>query len=175
MTPNAEIEEIKYMKIVTAGLLLLSLLAGGARAATSANPTNATYTLNAVFTNNPQFQVAYAIGLPKPGSNVFLPGENGFVATDGAGRIDGAQQLTILSPVPTYDVGAYEADVTGTITSTRSNPVIRMTIKGTGFAQDWAGLTPASSSFSMTFQTSTRAEMDWQTNVLTLTNPVVVI
>jgi hypothetical protein len=145
------------MKKLTVSMLALFALAGGAMiasAATTKTPDRGDeYVFDPIFTNPPTFVVAD--GLPTPSKTVLKALDDLIVFTDGSGKIDGVTSLVISNPTTSELTGIYVADISGSITTVKTNPSIKMTIKGNGYAEAGRLTNQQSSTVSLNFASTT--------------------
>lgn len=129
-----------------------------AASAATAPESGATYTLSANLTKN-EPRLAIVNGLPTAEQLPVQAGTNGLVYTDGAGKIDGVQDVLLRLPGPMSN-GVYVADVSGSVSMNKSNvPAVRMTLKGSGYAWGTPAGAQTNSNFTLTFTgTATRQE-----------------
>jgi hypothetical protein len=146
-----------------------SVLLGGAIFALAASgasvPGQGTnYQLNLVFTNAslgkisnaPLPSLVFPQAFPQAafasGGEAFADQSEGVVATDGSGKIDGVQRIYLISSGVKND---YVGDISGSVTTIgKSNtPVVRMTIKATGYVTNATG-PDDTSTLNVTFTSS---------------------
>ena len=131
------------MKKLTLGILAPAILAVGVVAATAQSvayyDSNALdYSMNARFLNNPPRVVSVG-GLPTPALLDLEPLLQGAIATDGSGKIDGVQYARVYfggASDRTNDYATFVINVTGTIRTSGTDPVVKMKLKGDGYDVD---------------------------------------
>ena len=109
------------------------------------------YSLNAHFSTPPT--VISVAGLPTPTWIIFDPMLQGAIATDGSGKIDGVQYARVYLPEAssrTNNYFTFVINVTGTIRTVGTAPVVKMTLKGRGYDAD-AQTDHPDASLSLTF------------------------
>jgi hypothetical protein len=142
------------MKTLRTSLFVLTAVALSAVAASAPKTTvpdvGTNYVMNATFPNNPP-SLADATGVPTLSKSDLEPYAFGVVMTDGGGKIDGVQDLTVegLTDLGPFNRGVYIGDISGSITTVKSNPVVKMTIKGNGYVDGTNGT--GASGLSLTF------------------------
>lgn len=147
------------LSLLTAGLgITVELFANDTAIpsrSTTANSLLATnYILNAEFTNNPVVpNIASVSDIPQS-TNFFSAESVSF--TDGAGKIEGVSDLGwgVLSHLGPFVQGDVIANVSGSISTVKSNTVVTMTMKGKGFAMDAIGSNQANASLSLSFKST---------------------
>lgn len=148
--------------ILTVGLgVTLELFANNttipSRSTNSPSPSGllaTNYLLNAEFTNNRVVpNIASVSDIPQS-TNFFSAESVSF--TDGAGKIEGVSDLGwgVLSSLGPFVQGDVIANVSGSITTVKSNTTVVMTMKGKGFAMDATGSDQANASLSLTFKST---------------------
>jgi hypothetical protein len=96
------------------------------------------YTLHAWFPNNPPKVISVA-GLPTPAATDLEPMLDGVIGTDGTGQIDGVQYARVYfgdSGNQTNNYATFVINVTGTIRTGGTTPLVKMTLKGNGYNAD---------------------------------------
>ena len=131
------------MKNLKVSLLALFALAAGLIAAAAQNATYydssaLDYPLNALFLVNPP-QVVSVEALPTPALLNLEPLLQGATGTDGSGKITGVQYARIYfggASNRTNNYATFVINVTGTIRTSGTTPLVRMTMKGHGYDVD---------------------------------------
>jgi hypothetical protein len=131
------------MKQVTLSILAPAILAVGVAAAAAQSAayydSNALdYSMNALFLNTPPRVISVA-GLPTPALLDLEPLLQGAIGTDGSGKIDGVQYARVYfggAGDHTNNYATFVINVTGTIRTSGTAPVVKMTLKGNGYDVD---------------------------------------
>jgi len=113
------------------------------------------YFMSAEFTNMPTPPRVAAVSDIPVSTNFGSSSEAGY--TDGSGKIDGVgdigwNNVDFLGP---YVQGDAIANLSGSITTVKSNLMITMTMKGSGFVQDAIGSNQAVATLSLKFKNTT--------------------
>jgi hypothetical protein len=140
-------------------MLALSALAGSAMIASAATApdTGTNYELYATFTNSPTCAVPKLVsvyGLPyASGDLTFVIGNYTVVNTDGKGTIDGTSDLIVSNPTPAFvhGFGMYGVDISGSVTTVKTNASVKMTMKGTGYVEAPDHTSQKASTLNLTF------------------------
>jgi hypothetical protein len=120
-------------------------------------------TLAKDYTLDPQWSTAAALvsvyDVPTLIRTDLLPElDAGAMATDMAGKISGVEYMSLYFGGPanrTNNYATFAVDVTGSISTKGTDPVVKMKLKGTGYSVDADGFYGPSASLNLTF-TSTR-------------------
>jgi hypothetical protein len=156
------------MKSARVSILAWAIMAGGVIAAAaqgaglyynvSDNASAVDYWLQEQFTNAPRF--VYTAGLPAL-TNTDLETLSGNVLTDGSGHIAGLVYARFYFDGPTNhtnNYGAFTLTVTGSTSNRGTNPLVKLTMRGSGYTFDGVTNHP-NASLSLTF-TSTNKLVD---------------
>jgi hypothetical protein len=131
------------MKELKVGILTSLALAAGLLAATAQSvpyydSDALDYSMNAQFLNNPPSVVSVA-GLPTPVLTDLEPMLQGAISTDNSGKIEGVQYAQVYFGGAGNQINNYATfiiNVTGTIRTVGTAPVVKMTLKGNGYDAD---------------------------------------
>jgi hypothetical protein len=121
------------------------------------------YTLNARFVAPPK--VISVAGLPTPTYTIIQPLLQGTISTDGSGKIDGVQYARVYfagASDTNNNYATFVINVTGTIRTKGTAPMVKMTMKGNGYNVD-GGTDHPNASLSLTF-TSTNGPVTVRPN-----------
>lgn len=147
-------KNVKISTLALSALMAVGLIAGAApTTVTTPPPVGTNYDLNAQFTNHPP-EVADVKGVPSILN--LASAVDGVVWTDGSGKIDGTEDLTFtnLTGFGPFNQADFITDITGFITTVKSNAAVTMLMKGNGYAQDTYGSTQAAAGLSLAFKGS---------------------
>jgi hypothetical protein len=162
---------MKNAKVITLALLVTAgaPIAAAAQGAglyynTSDSASAVDYWLQEQFTNAPS--LVYTTGLPAL-TNTDLESLSGAVATDGAGRIAGLVYARFYFDGPTNhtdNYGAFTLTVTGSTSNRGTNPLVKLTMRGSGYTFDGVTNHP-NASLSLTFTSTNKLVYVPSTNV----------
>jgi len=131
------------MKTLTVGILALPIMAAGVGVATAQtvpyyDSSALDYPLNAQFLSNPPKMLSVE-GLPTPALLDLEPLLQGATGTDGSGKINGVQYARVYfggASNRSNNYATFVINVTGTIRTSGTAPVVKMTMKGHGYDVD---------------------------------------
>jgi hypothetical protein len=137
-------------------LLALAVLAGGLGVSSAAD-TTAAYRLELLFTNKTP-SLVLATGLPTVLGDGLIDEADGTLYTDGAGKISGFYTLSVTNVLGGSTNGAYagqylvnaNGSLSTTGAGTNAKPLIKISLKGSGYATNGAGSVASSLNLSFT-------------------------
>jgi hypothetical protein len=141
------------VSILAAAIMAAGVVAAVAQSAPYYDKYGMDYLLNAQFTNNPPLVVS-AAGLPTLTLTDLEPTFQGAIGTDGAGNIDGVQYARLYfegGSNHNNNYATFVIDVTGSIRTKGTNPVVKMTLKGHGYDVDGTQNDHPDASLALTF------------------------
>jgi hypothetical protein len=124
--------------ILTSLALAAGLIAAAAQSVTFYDSNALDYPLNAQFLNTPP-NVLSVEGLPTPALLDLEPTLQGAIGTDGSGKITGVQYARVYfggASNRNNNYATFVINVTGTIRTAGTAPVVKMTLKGHGYDVD---------------------------------------
>jgi hypothetical protein len=148
---------MKDLKITffTALAIAAGLIAAAAQTVPYYDSNALDYPLNGQFLSNPP-KVLSVEGLPTPALLDLQPLLQGAVGTDGSGKIDGVQYARVYfggASNRSNNYATFVINVTGTIRTGGTAPVVKMTLKGRGYDVDGQSDHP-DASINLTFSST---------------------
>jgi hypothetical protein len=126
------------LSLSTAPLLVLCPGPAGAQTSTFYDSNGLDYSMNAVFPNNPPL-VSSVTGLPTPSLLDLEPMLQGFITTDGSGKINGVQYARVYFGGlgdHTNNYATFVINVTGSIRTSGTVPAVKLKLQGGGYDMD---------------------------------------